>query len=43
MTDNLIEFVMWPIIIGANVLAYYYDLYYNDEHHQLEEGDEDHL
>ena len=34
-TDFWIDCVMWPIVIGANILAYYYDLYYHDEHHQL--------
>ena len=41
MSDKLIEYVMWPIVIGANIAAYYYDLYYNNEHHkQKRDGEE---
>lgn len=41
MNDELIEYVMWPVVIIANVAAYYYDLYYNNEHHELKEGKEE--
>lgn len=38
--DFLIEFILWPIIIGANIWAYYYDLIYHNEHHKQKDGDE---
>lgn len=40
--DFLIECIMWPIIIGANIAAYYYDLVYHNKHHEPK-GDEEEL
>lgn len=31
MSDTLIELVMWPIVIIANIAAYYYDYYKNQK------------
>ena len=29
MTDNMIEYILWPFVIGANIAAYYWDYYRN--------------
>lgn len=37
--DFWIECVMWPVVIGANILAYYFD-YYNHQKTQDDNGED---